>query len=158
MDVNKHLVLEIAQDIWASMLRMDLQERVTHHEELISGKQCLTGSVRILGKPEFDVVVTVPKALAEQATAVMLEVGLDEVSEALASDAVGELTNLVAGSIQNRISGRSRLSAPIVIQGEHGVRHPRPGSVKLLDLPLTSQPSTRDEQPAMIEVHQSLGP
>lgn len=156
MKVSQQMLLEIAQDIWASMLWVDLRDYESQDDSLAIETECLTGSVHIYGKPELEVVVTLSSTLARKATAAMLAVGLEEVSEELACDAVGELTNLVAGSFKNRLSGRSRLSAPIVTQGPRETQRFRVGSVMLLDLILTSRSSSHPRQLALIEVHQSL--
>lgn len=155
MKVIRPLLLEIAREIWTHMLRMDLQESELAEAESGDGDQYFVGSVQILGQRELSVTLQLPLPLAQQVTAAMLEVELSDITEALTLDAVGELTNLVGGTLQNKIPGRNRLSVPTVVKGEASAALP-PNLLKLFEIPCRSQSPTREHLPTLITVHERL--
>ncbi len=137
MNVDSALMLEISREVWSTVLSMDLEESEHPEPDLQFGVGYFVGSVQITGERDLVVTISLPRALALKAAAAMLEMDPTEVVDELITDALGEITNMVAGSLKNRVAGGCRLSVPTVIQGDHIV-FCLPGSHLLLDLALTS--------------------
>lgn len=148
MEPDRSLVLETTRRIWAEMLGMELQEDPAAAFDPRLFESHFIGSVQISGARELAVIIQLPLELARRATAAMLEVEPGEVTDAEVIDAVGELTNLVAGSLKNRIQGGSRLSLPTIVRGDHFTVC-LPGSRKLFEVALTSV-----NWPAIIAIHE----
>ena len=112
-------------NIWFSTLQMDVQRteepvpRARNHEHFA------TGCVHILGAWEGALIIDCPAPLARMAASRMLGCEPDAVSGQDLQDAVGELTNIVAGNIKSDFPGECRLSFPVITEGsDYTVRVP----------------------------------
>jgi CheY-specific phosphatase CheX len=102
-----------ADIIWQELFGLGL-EGVTH--SLTATLPELSTSVQIAGAWEGAVVLSASKKIARALAGSML--GLAEPAEPEVCDAIGELTNLIAGAVQTLLPAPSELSLPSVIKGE----------------------------------------
>lgn len=79
--------------------------------------ESVTASVQIHGDFDGAVHLTCPRALAVEAAGRMFRLPASRLSDDDLRDALGELTNMVAGNLKSRLPGRSRLSLPTVVEG-----------------------------------------
>jgi len=129
-------VEQVTQTVWMALVEQELS-RTTEDETDISG--CfLTGCVQITGEWEGAIVVSCSHELAVNTTAFMFDMESSEVTPEDLQDAVGELANMVGGSLKGLVPGPSRLSLPTVIDGsDYSTRIP--GSEQLVRACLNSQ-------------------
>jgi chemotaxis protein CheX len=78
------------------------------------------GSVTVTGAWDGRVVVTFSQLAAQRATAALLGLDSDEVSAADVMDAVGELVNIIGGSVKSLMPQPTVLSLPSVRSGPPG--------------------------------------
>jgi chemotaxis protein CheX len=76
--------------------------------------EAVVGSVSISGSWQGTVLVGCSVRLARQATATMLALEEDVVTDEDVVDAVGELANMVGGNVKSMLAMDSRLSVPTV--------------------------------------------
>jgi chemotaxis protein CheX len=106
---------QIASDIWAAMLGLELTaSTVTSYPR---NSLVVTGSVSITGDWTGAVTVQCSDALSQRATALMFGLEPDEVTEEEISDTVGELANMAGGNVKALLGGSSQLSLPSVTTG-----------------------------------------
>jgi chemotaxis protein CheX len=111
----------IVQQVWASFLG---GEEVADAELLIgsvgrASEVNLTGCVSISGEWTGSVLLTCSQEAAGVAAARMFMADLDQLSDEEIIDAMGELTNMVGGSIKAILPGPSQLSIPTVTSGRN---------------------------------------
>jgi chemotaxis protein CheX len=78
------------------------------------------GSVSVTGAWDGQVVVTFSEVAAQRATAALLAFEGEEVSAADVTDAVGELVNIIGGSVKSLMPQPTVLSLPSVRSGPAG--------------------------------------
>ncbi len=121
-DLVTHMVGAV-KNIFSTMVFIDdladsypLDKPVSHFTCSISGMVGLGGDCSGM------VGLHIPEELAREVTASMLGMGLDELEdEGDVNDAIGEITNMLAGEIKMIFSGRGMnvcLSTPSVIAGK----------------------------------------
>ena len=104
-------------NIWFSTLNMEVRRAEAQIPLRQGGENFATGCVNIYGGWEGVLVIDCPAALARDAAARMLGCASVDVGSADLQDAVGELTNIIAGNIKNDFPGECRLSLPVVTEG-----------------------------------------
>jgi len=106
---------QIVATVWAAMLGVEVEPSdPTAH----AGEGCpMTGCVQIMGAWEGAVVLTCPAPLVRRAAAGVFGIGPAEVTQELARDLLGELTNMVAGNLKALLPEVSHLSLPAVTDG-----------------------------------------
>ena len=104
---------QLAQSIWNTLFEADLELVAA---EPPSDGSFITGCIQISGAWEGAVVMRSSVALARRLAAQML--GLEEPEDADICDAMGELTNLMAGAAQTLLPAPSELTPPSVIEGK----------------------------------------
>lgn len=109
-------IISTTQTIWSSVLGMEIGVSQEDQPEE-AAVRTVAGCVQMHGGSELAVVVRCTTRLARQAAAAMLCVEPDEPSADEVLDALGELTNLIGGSLKNRIEGPTSLSVPAVAEG-----------------------------------------
>ena len=121
---EEDLYLSMA-NIWFSTLDMEMHRTENATPLSHSGEQFATGCVHILGAWEGALIIDCSTALARSAAGRMLGMQPGEVGDADLQDAVGELTNIVAGNIKSDFPGQCRLSFPVVTEGsDYTIRVP----------------------------------
>ncbi len=73
--------------------------------------------VHVTGDWDGSVILEVSPQLSRRATAAMFDIPADEVSDDEMADALGELANIVGGSVKGLMTGSCRLSLPTVALG-----------------------------------------
>lgn len=107
---------EIVRNVWSSMLELDVV-RKDNASERPEGEKSLTACVQITGDWQGTVALDCVDALARTAAAAMFEMEATECEEEDVRDAIGELTNTLAGNIKTMLPGSCALSLPSVTQG-----------------------------------------
>jgi chemotaxis protein CheX len=79
--------------------------------------QGATACVHVTGDWEGSVILEASAQLSRQATAAMFDMPPDEVGDDEMADALGELANIVGGSVKGLMPGGCRLSLPTVALG-----------------------------------------
>ncbi|MGC4082688.1 MAG: chemotaxis protein CheX [Vicinamibacterales bacterium] len=108
-------IVLVTEDVWLSILNM--APHVTPRRAAAGNGPTLAGIVQITGAWKGAVTVQVPAPLAERlaATMFMRRTGRPTAEEQI--DALGEITNMIGGSVKGLIEGRCHLSLPAVIAG-----------------------------------------
>ncbi|HMK31351.1 MAG TPA: chemotaxis protein CheX [Terriglobales bacterium] len=110
-------MLRLSNEIWDSMLGLPvLPQNGAGHRQASQGSQ-ISAFVQITGAWQGTVRLDCSAALARIAAARFLGLEPPEVSPAQARDAIGELTNMSAGSVKSLVPGPSHLSLPSVTEG-----------------------------------------
>jgi len=106
-------IRQVVEQIWEAMFAtgLDCLDGYGH----INGGPVLSGCIQIDGAWIGTVVLQCSLELARKLAAVMF--GTEQLEDAEICDAVGELTNLVAGGIQSLVPAPSELTPPSVIEG-----------------------------------------
>jgi chemotaxis protein CheX len=115
--LSKHQILEISQEIWESLLGMEIEASDAAGNAFADSKRTVTGFVNIGGAWEGTILLEVSDTLSQQFAAAMLGISPDEVSDQDVADALGELTNMVGGNIKSLLPAPSNLSIPSVAEG-----------------------------------------
>jgi chemotaxis protein CheX len=109
----------MVDDIWSSLFDPPPVE-----DETPLGNDTLTAWVDISGGWEGRVEVSTSTAGAVAVAAHMLDLPPTEISIADLADAIGELANIVGGSVKSCVLGSSTLSLPAVAHDAPGVAAP----------------------------------
>ncbi|GAA0903291.1 hypothetical protein GCM10009557_79180 [Virgisporangium ochraceum] len=106
----------ITEMIWASYLD-PLGENPLMAGPAPANADDVHGSVSVTGAWDGQVVVTFSQVAAQRATAALLGLETDEVSAPDVMDAVGELVNIIGGSVKSLMPQPTVLSLPSVRTG-----------------------------------------
>ena len=130
----------IAGEVWASLM-LDMAEPIADAQDT---PNVVTASVSVTGNWSGHVTVTCSQNTAVALTAMMLGIDAPEVVESDMADAVGELANMVGGSLKGLLPPPSTLSLPHVITGAGAAIHHFPHSEPICDsvLPAVHGPVT----------------
>ena len=107
-------VVRVTQEIWGSMLSLDLiSVGSAWHEDEVG----VVGCVQVVGAWEGAIRLDLSPALATKAAAAFTGLQPAEVTPEEIRDAAGELANITAGSIKVLLPAPSHLSLPIAADG-----------------------------------------
>ncbi len=106
-------IIEIAQTIWETVFGLPLE---AGSGGTIGTDPAMTGSVQIDGAWEGAVMLQCPQVLADRLTKVLFE-GEGSPAPDDVRDAMGELTNMLAGNVKALLAEPSRISLPTVAFG-----------------------------------------
>jgi chemotaxis protein CheX len=121
---EEDLYLSMA-NIWLSTLGLEMHRTDQAIPLKHEGEQFATGCLHILGEWEGALIIDCSSALAREAAGRMLGMEPAEVPDQDLQDAVGELTNIVAGNIKSDFPLKCRLSFPVVTEGsDYTIRVP----------------------------------
>ncbi len=107
---------EAIESVWSTMLDMEIETgepMVLEHAE----PDFMTGCIQITGAWRGAVTVDCSISLARQITAIMFGVEVFETMPDQVSDALGEFTNIISGTIKSYLPEPSNLSLPAVAEG-----------------------------------------
>lgn len=107
-------VVRITQEIWGSMLSLDL---VPVWPAWLEDKVGVVGCVQIVGAWQGAIRLDLSPALAIKAAAAFTGAHPAEVSPDAIRDAAGELANITAGSLKILLPCPSHLSLPVTANG-----------------------------------------
>jgi len=113
--LTPEIVSQLAQDIWAALLCEDGILEVRPEEP---PGRVLVATTEISGQWNGTVCLSCSRTAALHATATMFGTEEDELTEADIVDALGELVNVVGGSMKSLVPGPSVLSLPTVRPGD----------------------------------------
>lgn len=106
-------IVEITASIWETMFALPLE---VGSGGVLGTDPAMTGSVQIDGAWQGAVMLQCPQVLASTLTAVLFRgEGVPVVTEV--RDAMGELTNMLAGNVKALLPAPSRISLPTVAFG-----------------------------------------
>ena len=103
----------ITQDVWGAFTGTAIQ--VADDEGMHDGG--VVGRVAVTGDWQGCVLLACPAQLARTAASAMFDLPAEQLTDEEVADAVGELTNMVAGNVKSMLPGPSRLSMPAVTVG-----------------------------------------
>jgi CheY-specific phosphatase CheX len=110
-------VFQLAQNVWAGVFSSSLEAAV---DTVLNPSSLLSSSIQITGSWEGIVVMRCPIALARELAGMIF--GPEEIADAEIFDALGELTNLLAGALQPLLPAPSEMTPPSVIGSEDYAR------------------------------------
>lgn len=122
-DVEIEDVGDITADVWSSMIGIEAEP--VEPWDLFPTEDRITSAVTISGTWNGTVVLDFDMGLARRAAGAMFELEIPEVTDEELTDAVGELANMVGGSIKSLLEEPCKLGLPTVAHGgEWGEAHP----------------------------------
>ena len=119
MDFNEKIV-EVTKEIFETMIMVDVTPGEALSEHVSQFKSSLSAMVGFAGFKQGNLALHLPEAVAKGLTGDFLGMEVDEINEDV-QDAMGELANMLAGSMKPFISeegGKVDLSLPSVVYGE----------------------------------------
>jgi CheY-specific phosphatase CheX len=108
---------QLAQNIWVAVFSASLEAAV---DTVLNPSNLLSSSIQITGSWEGIVVLRCPAGLARELAGMIF--GPEEIADAEIFDALGELTNLLAGALQPLLPAPSEMTAPSIIESEDYAR------------------------------------
>ena len=118
MQVDPSSVSKLVQEVWASMLGVDLGD---HGESIVAGREerPLQGSVRFAGAWCGAVLLSCSPQFARTVAAGMFDTEPGSLSTAEVHDALGEIVNVIGGNLKHLLPGPCQLSLPAVREVEN---------------------------------------
>ncbi len=113
-------IIEVTQEIFESMIMLDVTPEQPLAEHVSKFTCSVSAMVGFAGFKQGNLVIHAPKEVAIGLTRDFLGMDIDEVNEDV-QDAMGELANMIAGSLKPIISNNGKnveLSLPSVVYGE----------------------------------------
>ena len=107
---------QVTSTAFELMLGLEIQ-RNHHPLQQVRTVQYVTGCVHISGAWGGSMTVACTEHLARKATAIMFASEEAAVSDEEIQDAVGELSNIIAGNIKGLYDGNCSVSLPVVVSG-----------------------------------------
>lgn len=120
MDISGKII-ESTCEIFSSMVMMEVTSNGEVKDGIASLTKSLTGVVGLAGSYKGALAMHFPGSVAMAITGSFLGMAVDEINEDV-EDAVGELANMLGGSVKSFLSANGRdiaLSLPSVISGEN---------------------------------------
>jgi hypothetical protein len=127
MKLDDERIFGLVNQTWKSVLDAELN-RVESGRPWIGGEPCVTASLRIAGAWGGSAQVRRPSAIALRVAAEVLAMEPQALSGGEVRDALGEDTNVIAGSLKHVLPAPCSLSLPAVNEEEWaGSGIPTPG-------------------------------
>jgi CheY-specific phosphatase CheX len=111
VQLEEEFLVKASTQFWEQMLDMTLRQ-VPICGQYCVGTRHLVGSVGLGGSWRGRIEVRLTESLAHRATAAMLMVPLEDVSEADTLDATKEIANMIAGSIKSALPQPCTMTVP----------------------------------------------
>jgi chemotaxis protein CheX len=122
-------VNQLVETIWTSVLDWEVQPST---DVAAPGDDSdLIGSVPITGAWTGSVLLRCHRDVTTGAAVRMFGMAADQLPDDLVRDALGELTNILAGNLKGLLSGSCRLGLPTVVRGDD-LPLPAPGCRQML--------------------------
>ena len=116
MEFAEQDIFQLVESIWSSVLGLEVRHNAGE-VTLEARERFLTGCVQITGDWEGAVVLHCSAELSRLVRSIMFEVEPEDGTADEAEDALGELTNMIAGNLKSLLPGICYLSLPIVVNG-----------------------------------------
>jgi chemotaxis protein CheX len=115
-------IILLAQQIWQPMLSLPLHPvepntRTQWSTDSLSPKECFAACVQIAGAWTGAVRLDCSEAFARQTAAAFLGIAAVDVAREQMLDALGEVTNMMAGSIKPLLPKPCHISLPSIVDG-----------------------------------------
>jgi chemotaxis protein CheX len=117
MEIDTATLNELTLDIWSSMLGISLEPGSPGVASLGPETRALTGCVQITGGWAGAVTIRCATISAARFAAVMFGCDPEALSDEEVRDALGELTNMLAGSVKGMVPDECQLGIPAVADG-----------------------------------------
>ena len=118
MNEIEEALVNITQNIWESILGLEIQRsRDVAPLTQTTRERSLTGCVQLAGAWEGSVFLYCSAALAGEVAATMFGTSPETLRSGDVEDALGELTNMVAGNLKIVLPRPCQLSLPAVVEG-----------------------------------------
>ena len=151
--IHPEEIEQIVTSIWMSILDLPIAAALEDSNAAPSfGTRTLTGCVQFTGEFEGAALVHTTAALARRLASVMFMADEDSLSLEEVQDALGEISNMIAGNIKPLLPGPARISLPSVVEGQDytvivpGSRSVCRASFQCLDQPLLVSVQQRNER------------
>ena len=115
MHLSSDDVAQIIQEVWSSMLGIDVEPVDMTRPET---NDAVAGSVGVTGATDCLISMEMGGPGARRFAATMFGMSDEEASDDDIADGIGELTNMVGGNIKSLLPEPSTLSLPVVAQGK----------------------------------------
>lgn len=118
---NHDCVIDAAVETFAATCGIDLQLKDTHDAHELAGAGVIIAIISLVGDVEWSLLIGLPREPAVTAATSFAGFDIDFDSEDM-SDAVGELANILAGTVKAKLDQRglkAEISLPSVMRGEH---------------------------------------
>ena len=131
--------IEATKNVFNKMLSCSIERTGLGISENHSPDYEITGIIGLSGRVSGDVVISFEKQLAFAATEALLSEPVEDIDDSVI-DAVGELTNMIAGNAKSNLEKyKLSLALPTVIVGKnHSIRFP--SKVKPIAISFRSPP------------------
>ncbi len=116
MNFSTENIEQVTTEIWTSILGLDI-EYLPEGMKIEAGVRSMIGCIQIAGDWEGAVTLFCPETLVRKATSAMFEMPVEEVGNEEMQDTLGELTNMLAGTIKNMLPENCLISLPSVAEG-----------------------------------------
>lgn len=119
MDFNQKII-EVTKEIFESMIMLEVTPEEPLAEHVSKFTCSLSAMVGFAGYKQGNLVIHAPKEVAIGLTQDFLGMEMDDINDDV-QDAMGELANMIAGSLKPIISNNGKnveLSLPSVVYGE----------------------------------------
>lgn len=120
MDISGKII-EATNEIFSSMVMMEVSVTGPVQSKLPSLENSITGVIGLAGTHKGVLAMHFPHPVAMAITGSFLGMDVDEINEDV-EDAVGELANMLGGSVKSILSANGRdieLSLPSIISGKN---------------------------------------
>ena len=120
MDISGKII-DATNEIFSSMVMMEVGVKGEVTSTLAPLENSITGVIGLAGTHKGVLAMHFPKPVAMAITGSFLGMDVDEINEDV-EDAVGELANMLGGSVKSILSAKGRdidLSLPTVISGKN---------------------------------------
>lgn len=108
-------IVQAVGNVWQTMLGMTMTATAAPPAPL---PDPVTGCVQLLSpRARGGVLLELPRAMAVQSAAVLFQMACTDLEDADILDVVGELTNMVAGSLTRTVASSASLTTPIIFSG-----------------------------------------
>jgi chemotaxis protein CheX len=116
MDIDSGMLTGITAEVWASMLEIELVP-AGESASFAASERTITACVQITGGWKAAVTLRCATALAAEFAGVMFGCEADSLSDEEVRDALGELSNMVSGSVKGMSPEDCQLGIPTVADG-----------------------------------------
>lgn len=113
-------IVEIMDTIWASFF----ESEVFASEPTEFSTHTRSGVIHVNGERETSINIKVDEDLAQHIASMMFGIEPADLSDEEITDALGEITNMLGGSVKAYLTGEASLSLPTVITGTYRVMNP----------------------------------
>ena len=142
MFASDEQIVAITQDVWSSFTGTAIGS--ASEEVALDAGDVTVGRVAVTTGPwQGCVLLACPTELARNAASAMFDLPAEQLTDDEVADALGELTNMIAGNIKSLLPGPSRLSMPaVMVNASSTVRMPHAVVVNTVSFACAGLPLT----------------